>query len=310
MHVVGSVNGRDRGAPDRGATSWWDATRKWVLSGSGKNRQTPRIGLALGGGFARGIAHVGVLRAFEENNIPIHAIAGVSAGSMVAAAFAAGGDSHHIEKIALTMRLRDVARWTVSRLGLAGSDRMVTFLTRLLKKTRFEEMRIPLAIVATDLNAGKPLVFEGKGDVMLPIRASCSYPGLFLPIRHGNRCLVDGFVSMEVRAAPLHRLGCTHVISVHIPSPDDCPDFGNMFTVINRCFQVMSVRMESDWRRQSDLVIAPPVSDVAWDSFASAKEMIDRGEKAALAAIPVVRKWLAPAGFGSPAAQSDLRLAV
>ena len=294
----------------RGPLSWWDTTRNWVLSGVRKTRAEPRIGLALGGGFARGIAHIGILRAFEKNNIPIHAVAGVSAGAMVAAAYASGGDSRHIEQIALSMRLRDVARWTISIRGFAGSERMIPFLARLLKVTKFEDMKIPLAIIATDLNTGKPAIFKEKGDVVAAIRASCAYPGLYLPIRDGNRCLVDGFVSMEVPALPLRRMGCTHVISVRIPSPADCQDFGNMFAVVNRCFQVMGARNEPEWRRHSNVVISPPVDDLAWDSFASAKTLIERGENAALAAMPTIKKWLVPTAADTAMKTSSLPLPV
>jgi len=281
-------------AANAASANWWNATRNWVRNGIVLPRSQPRIGLALGGGFARGIAHVGVLRTFERHNIPIHAIAGVSAGAMVAAAYAGGADSNHIEQFALSMRLKDVARWTISPLGLAGSDRMISFLARLLKATKFEEMKLPLAIVATDLRTGKPVIFKDKGDVVHPIRASCSYPGLFLPLRVGNRSLVDGFVSMEVPAAPLRQMGCTHIISVHIPSPTDCSGFGNMLAVVNRCFQVMSVRTERDWRRHSNIVIAPQVADLSWNSFADAKSLVESGERAALSALPAIKKWLVP----------------
>src|SRR6266852_386399 len=162
------------------AQTWWEATRGWLRTGLPKKPGEPRIGLALGGGFARGIAHVGVLRALEKNNIPISAVSGVSAGAIVAAALASGSTSHDIERVALAMKFRDVARWTLNLMGLAGSDRMIAFLARLLKENRFEEMRIPLAIVATDLITGRPMTFHGKGDVIVPVRASCSYPGLFL----------------------------------------------------------------------------------------------------------------------------------
>jgi NTE family protein len=287
---------------------WWDATRNWMAA-SASRRNEPKIGLAFGGGFARGMAHIGVLRAFERHNVPIHAVAGVSAGAMLAAAVAAGATSYDIEAIALSMRLKDVARWTLSRLGFAASDRMIKFLPRLLKVNRFEEMKIPLAIVATDLNSGKPVVFSGKGDVAFAIRASCSYPGLFLPIRDGKRCLVDGFVSMEVPALPLLRLGATRVVSVSIPAPLDCADFRNMFAVVNRCFQLLSARTEQEWRSYSDVVISPAVTDLAWDSFSSARILIDRGEQAALSAMPAIKKWLGtretpkalPAGVLRPA---------
>src|SRR5437762_12104160 len=114
----------------------------------------PRIGLALGGGFARGIAHAGVLRAFERHGIPLHCITGVSAGSIVAAAFASGAQADDIGLIGASMRFRDVARWSLCRMGFLGSERMKRFLERLLKTYRFEEMRIPLGIVATDLCTG------------------------------------------------------------------------------------------------------------------------------------------------------------
>lgn len=254
-----------------------------------------RIGIALGGGFARGIAHIGVLRVFEEHRIPVHCISGVSAGAMVAASFASGASTAEIELVGRAMKFRDVARWTVSRLGLAGSDRMISFLSRLLRVGRFEDMKIPLAVVATDLATGKPVVFREQGEVVTPIRASCSFPGLFLPVRHQNRYLVDGFVGMEVPAAPLRLMGATHVVAVNIPNAKEAVDPGNLFSVIDRCFQVMCTRTEGEWRRSSDLVIEPDVAHIGWDAFASCHKMIEAGERAALAALPVIQRWLEPA---------------
>src|SRR6266481_9478990 len=126
---------------------------------------TPRIGLALGGGFARGIAHAGVLRTFERHGIPLHCITGVSAGSIVAAAFASGTRADDICLMGASMRFRDVARWSLCRMGFLGSERMKRFLERLLKTYRFEEMRIPLGVIASDLCAGRPLTFRDRGDV-------------------------------------------------------------------------------------------------------------------------------------------------
>jgi NTE family protein len=277
------------------AGTWWNSTRNWMRSGLTRKATEPRIGLALGGGFARGIAHVGVLRVLEQNKIPISVIAGVSSGSMVAAAVASGACADEIQQVALSMKFRDIARWTLSPLGLAGNDRMITFLTRLLKANRFEDLKLPLAIVATDLNSGRPVTFHGKGDVVMPIRASCAYPGLFLPIRYQGRLVVDGFVSMEVPAEPLHQMGADRVISVAIPNQEGVGDYGNMLSVVSRCFQIMSGRTQNSWRRYSNVVIAPPVADMAWDSFASAKRLIQLGEEAARAAMPAIQKWLASA---------------
>jgi len=270
--------------------NWWRAARTWMHDGTA--RKPGGIGVAFGGGFARGIAHVGVLRALEKHKIPICAVSGVSSGAIMAAAVASGATSYDIEKVALSMKFRDVARWTLNIMGLAGNDRMISFLARLLKANRFEEMPIPLAIVATDLITGKAVTFHGTGDVVLPIRASCAYPGLFSPIRYQGRLLVDGFVSMEVPAEPLLQMGADRVISINIPNYDGFQDYGSMFSVVNRCFQIMSGRCESNWRRHSKLVITPTVTDMTWDSFASAKKLIECGERAAMAAIPTILKWL------------------
>jgi NTE family protein len=270
---------------------WWDGARRWIHS-SIQSRREPKIGLALGGGFARGISHVGVLRVFEREKIPISFIAGVSAGSIVASAFASGSSSDEIEQVARTMRFSDVAQWRISRFGLAGSDPMSRFLAKLLKASVFENMKIPLAVVASDLTAGAAAVFRDKGDVILPIRASCSYPGLFQPVRYMNHCLVDGMISMDVPAAPLRRMGATHVISVALPNPTETVDPQNMLSVITRCFQIMNLRTESQWRRHSNLVISPEVKDVGWKAFESAHLLIEAGERAATAALPQILKWL------------------
>src|SRR5579884_980931 len=252
----------------------------------------PKIGVALGGGFARGMAHIGVLRVLERHRVPVDYIAGVSAGAIVASAYASGTSPDEIQSVAQSMRFRDVARWTISRLGFAQSDRMEAFLRRLLKRFRFEEMRVPLAIVASDLGSGRPVIFRDAGDVVIAIRASCAYPGLFTPVRHAGRYLVDGMVSMEVPASPLRQMGAGRVLSVALPDPEALNPT-SMFSVVNRCFQILASRTENEWRRRSDLVISPRVGALAWDAFGSCRELIQAGEAAAEAAMPLIEKWLA-----------------
>jgi NTE family protein len=251
-----------------------------------------KIGIALGGGFARGIAHVGALNFFEQNGIPIHCIAGVSAGSIVAAAYASGATCDEIARTGSSMRFADVARWSVGRMGFAGSDRMARFLRNLLKCDCFEQMRIPLGVVATDVVTGEPLVFRDRGDVILPIRASCSYPGLFQPVRCGERLLVDGAISMEVPALLARLLGATHVISIHLPMQGAAAMPTNMFHVVNRCFQILHSRTENSWRQHSDLVIEPDVRGMDWDAFESARQLIQAGEEAARLALPRIQAWI------------------
>jgi NTE family protein len=263
--------------------------------GPGQPPAPPRIGLALGGGFARGVAHAGVLDIFERHGIPIHCITGVSAGSIVAAAYASGASPSEIARAGCAMRFGDVARWSLSRTGFVVSERMKRFLERLLKNYRFEEMKIPLGVLATDLCTGDSVTFRDTGDVFLPIRASCSYPGLFQPLRFEGRLLVDGAMSMEIPARLARQLGATHVISVHLPAQaaDRAPS--NVFQVVNRCFQIMQTRTEESWRRDSDLVVVPDVRSIDWDGFNCGPQMIKSGEEAAIAALPKIREWLTPA---------------
>jgi len=194
------------------------------------------------------------------------------------------------------MRFRDVARWSLCRMGFMGSERMRPFLEGLLKTYRFEEMRIPLGVVATDLCTGEPASFHDEGDVFLPIRASCSYPGLFQPVRSGDRLLVDGAMSIEIPALLARELGATHVISVYLPPPPCRRPPANVFQVIRRCFQIMQGRSESAWRHESDLIITPDLKAIEWNGFESGPELLNAGEAAALAALPAIQSW-----FSSPA---------
>ncbi len=163
-------------------------------------------------------------------------------------------------------------------------------------------MQIPLGVVATDLAAGAPVFFRGSGDVLNPIRASCSYPGLFQPLLHEGRLLVDGAMSMEIPSPLLRAMGASHVVSVHLPMQQLAgPGVTNMFQVINRCFQIMQTRSEQEWRDNSDMVIVPDVTGMEWDAFGSADKLIQAGEIAALEAVPKIKAWLAdcPAGVAA-----------
>jgi len=158
-----------------------------------RRKMVPSIALALSGGAARGIAHVGVLRALTENDIPIDAIAGTSAGALVGGAFSSGMPLDEIEAIGRSLRWRDIGRMTMSRLGVQTNERLEQYLRERLPKKRFEEFPIPLAVVATDLQTGKPVVMREKGDVPFAIRASCAIPGWYVPVIDVNgRQLVDG----------------------------------------------------------------------------------------------------------------------
>ena len=163
----------------------------------------PRVGLALSGGAARGAAHVGVLRVFEEHGIPVDCISGVSAGSLVGGAYAAGVSLDELEEFALRMRWRDFGRVTLSTQGVQSNARMEEFIRARFPATRFEDLAIPFAAVATDLTTGAAVVLKDEGDLGFAIRASCAVPGWYVPVvDDAGRQLVDGGIvaNLPVRA--------------------------------------------------------------------------------------------------------------
>jgi NTE family protein len=265
-----------------------------------------RIGLALGGGFARGIAHAGVLRVLEQYRIPIHCITGISAGAIVAAAYASGTPLGEIVRAGCSMRFSDVGRFRPGRMGLVGSQAMNRFLQNLLKACRFEQMRIPLGVVATDLSTGAPVSFAESGEVLEPIRASCAFPGLFQPVSHQGRLLVDGVMSMGIPAALARQLGATHVISVALPPAPPCAPPHNMLQVVSRCFQILQSRFETSWRSESNLVIAPEVAGIEWNAFDRGQELVEAGEVAARAVISRLREWCSLPGAATTLLQAQL----
>lgn len=256
----------------------------------------PAIGLALGGGFARGIAHVGVLRVLEEENIPIRVITGTSVGALIGACYCSGLSLAEMEHVARNTRFTTFARWTLSRFGFASNDRMVRFLTSTLKVKTFEELRIPLGITATDFNTGQGVVFH-SGSIIDPVRASCAYPGMFLPVEIRGRYLVDGMLSHPVPTRPLHEMGAERVLAVHLKGKwgqGGAPR--HLFDVIGQSFAIAQDAMSSVWRNAADLVVEPDVAGYGYDDFKRAPDLIRVGEEAMRQALPEVRKWLtAPA---------------
>jgi len=252
---------------------------------------TPALGVALGGGFARGIAHIGVLKVLEEEGIPVRVVTGTSVGALIGASYCSGLCSADLEEVARSVRFTTFARWTLSRYGFASNDRMVSFLTRILRVKTFEELRIPLGVTATDFNTGEGVVFH-SGTIIDPVRASCAYPGMFLPVNIRGRWLVDGMLSHPVPTRPLREMGADRVLAVHLKgqwSKNGAPR--HLFDVIGQSFAIAQDRMSDSWRGAADLVIEPDVAGFAYDDFKRAADLIRAGEEAMRKALPAVRKW-------------------
>ena len=254
-------------------------------------QRAPRVGVALGGGFARGIAHVGVLRVLEAHDIPIYCIAGTSVGALVAATYASGTDLGEMERQGAETHFRDFGRWTLSRMGMASNERLEYYLQKFTTKHRFSEMKLPLSIVATDLIGGHTVYFT-EGEIGPALRASCAYPGLFLPIEHEGRILVDGFLTELVPAVAARKMGADIVIGVHLEPGllETAPR--NTIEIISRSFSILQSSAVQSWRAATDVLIEPDVHHILWDDFAKTPLLVAAGEASAQKAIPQIKTLL------------------
>jgi len=263
----------------------------------------PRIGLALSGGAARGIAHVGVLRALVEQEIPIDCIAGTSAGSLVGGAMASGLPLSEIEAIGRTLRWRDVGRMTMSRMGVQSNERLEHYLRARLPVTRFEELPIPFAAVATDLQSGTAVIMRDEGNLPFAIRASCAIPGWYVPVtdEHGRQ-LVDGGLIANIPSAVARSLGADIVIAVDV-NAEGAKFLGPSLSIISVMVQSMLLVQRTAALHQlaeADLIIRPLVGHIRWDEMSRAEELIAAGYDAAIASVPEIKASIEAAVKSSP----------
>jgi len=267
-----------------------DKFRAFAYGEQNERRERPRVGLALAGGFARGIAHLGVLRVLREAGIPIDCVAGTSVGALIAVGYCAGASLDAMADVGAATSFTDFGRWTPSWLGLATNQRMEKYLARYTPVKTFEELKTPLAIATTDINAGVS-VFYSHGAIAPPLRASCAYPGLFVPIQFEGRTLVDGFLTAPVPVEGTLLLGADVVIAVYLEA--GTVEQPRTFTdVLSRAFNIVQRHSDLSWRTQADVIIEPDVKTFVWDDFSKTPEMIAAGEAAALAALPQIRAVL------------------
>ena len=265
------------------------------------------------------MAHIGVLRAFVERQVPIDCIAGTSAGSLVGGSFASGLTVDEIADIAREMRWKDVGRMTVSRLGVQSNDRLETYLRGRLPVTRFEDLQTPLAVIATDLNTGEPVVLRDHGDVPFAIRASCTIPGWYVPVTddQGRQLLDGGLVSM-IPTVFARAMDADIVIAVDV-NAQGASFLGPPQSVIGIILQSMLVvqrTVSAHQLREADVVVKPRVGHIRWDEMNRADELMQAGYEAGLESIETIQKEIAAFiesnkrkwyRFGRPRAQHQLR---
>ena len=252
----------------------------------------PRIGLALGGGAARGFAHIGVIQALEEAGIKVDLVVGTSAGSLVAAMLAHGNTGAEMASLALTMDESTLTDWAYPGRGLLRGEALARFARQHTGGQTIEQMRLPLGIAATDLASGAGVLFQ-RGDVGLAVRASSAVPAVFQPVKIGDREYVDGGLVAPVPVRYARQMGATLVIAVDISTPPESGTTGDMMKMLLQTFAIMAKSISSFELREADVVVQPPLVGVSSADFTSRLRAIRSGRDAAVALMPAIKARIA-----------------
>ena len=257
-------------------------------------RLPPRIGLALGGGAARGFAHVGVIQVLEEAGIRPTLVAGTSAGSLVAAIYASGKNGAQLQQVAETMEEATIADWTLPIFGrgLLRGDALARYVNGQVSSRLIENMPLPLGIVATDLNTGLDTLFQ-RGDTGTAVRASSAVPAVFQPVKISGREYVDGGLVSPVPVRAARKMGAELVIAVDISSPPEGNLSAGTLDILLQTFSIMGKSINTFELRDADIVVRPVLTGISSADFGARKRSIDAGRQAMLLALPQLRAAIA-----------------
>jgi NTE family protein len=248
----------------------------------------PRIGLALGGGAARGFAHIGVIQVLEEAGIRVELVAGTSAGSLVAALYASGKSGMEMGTLAQTMDEGAITDWAFPTRGLIRGEALAKFVRDQTGGRSIEQMKLPLGIVATDLDSGAPVLFQ-RGDIGVAVRASSAVPAVFQPVKIGAREYVDGGLVSPVPVRFARQMGADLVIAVDISSPPDGNATGDVMKMLLQTFSIMGRSINQFELRDADIVLRPALTGVSSADFTARRRAIVAGRESAQAALPALR---------------------
>ncbi len=257
----------------------------------GAPRKPLKVALVLGAGAAKGFAHVGVLKVLEANRVPIGMIVGTSVGSFVGSMAAYGYPAYDLQKVAMTLEKGDIVDLTVPDNGFVKGEKLEAYVNRMVRDTTMENLRIPFYAVATDIQSGQEMVF-GKGNTGEAVRASCAIPGVFHPVRIGERVFVDGGVVSPVAVDAARRMGADVVIAVDISGGRSRTVPQGTLDTIFQAINIMYSKIAAAQVSRADVVIRPNVGRIAASDFTVRHEAILEGEKAAQAALPKIRALL------------------
>lgn len=258
-------------------------------------RKEPTIGLALGSGGAKGLAHIGVIKILEENNIPIDFIAGTSIGALVGGLFAATKDMKKVEELATNTNWRELFSLIDPsfRLGLLGGGKIKKFIEEQIGDKTFSNLQIPFACAATDMKRGEAVILR-EGEVALAIRASISLPLVFKPVLHEEKILVDGGLSLPVPVKVVREMGAELVIAVNLDAAyfsEEREKIG-LYQMSQDVLRLLRFHLSEENIKDADLVITPKVGNVGWDKFLTSektRQVIQAGEEAIREAMPQLK---------------------
>lgn len=254
--------------------------------------QPPRIGLALGGGAARGFAHIGVIQVLEEAGIRPDLVVGTSAGSLVAALYASGQDGAGLARLAVRMDEGALADWAFPGRGVLRGEALARFVREHTGGRPIEKMALPLGIVATDLDSGEPILFQ-VGDTGLAVRASSAVPAVFQPVPINGREYVDGGLVSPVPVRFARQMGATLVLAVDISQAPEGAPTGDPLRLLLQTFAIMGKSINRLELREADLVLRPALAGMGGSDFRSREKALAAGRSAALQQLPVLRRRIA-----------------
>lgn len=251
----------------------------------------PKVALALGGGAARGFAHIGVIKMLESQGIVPDYVVGTSAGAVVGALYASGNDAYAMQKIAQQLDEKIFADWTIGGRGFLKGEALQDFINQHLQNRPLEKLNKPFAAVATDLKSGERVVFR-TGDTGLAVRASAAVPGVFQPTQFRGKSYVDGGLTSPVPVRAAREMGADFVIAVDISAVPDGQPVDSLTSILWQTTTIMGGLIGKTELRDADIVIRPNLPYVkSWD-FTARHDAILEGERAAQAALPTIRQKL------------------
>lgn len=248
-----------------------------------------KTGLALGGGAALGPAHIGVLKALKEKEISVDCISGTSIGAFIAALYAGGVSVEKMDEMAHSIDWLDITELTLSRMGLLSNNKLADIVGDLIGEKNIEDLDIPLAIVTTDITAGKKYIFK-EGPVSLAVTASSCVPGIFSPVEYKDKLFVDGGVLENVPISPLKSMDADMIIGVDLNKHEDYKAPENIFEVIYNSLNILLVNATQVQTNEADFLICPDLSGFSLTRIERVDEMIRRGYDSALKSIEDIKK--------------------